>query len=240
MRNINCFRFKVTEEQILYTKQLVEYSIEHHPVTDVYAYDRADTYGLSGVLRSQEYRFVGSLGEILFADVYGLPRPKRSFGAVDGQDYGKDFVIPINGKQLNVDLKTMHRNFKNPYDYYVLDLPAYQLEKPESQTQCYFHISVSYDRVNPTLFTAYFIGFIPKSEVKQYGEWFAAGSLRPNDSGREVLFSRETYEVMFGDFISPPIPTNWKNIPQFQPIYLSQTHKYDERRQRLDYEKLNK
>lgn len=234
MRNSTCFRFKVTEEQILYAKQLVEYSIEHHPVTDVYANDQADTYGLSGVLRSQEYRFVGSLGEVLFADVYCLPRPKRSFGAIDGQDYGKDFIIPINGQNLNVDLKTMHRNFRHPYDYYVLDLPAYQLEKPESQTQCYFHISVSYDRVNPKDFIAYFIGFIPKSEVKQYGEWFSAGSLRPNDSGRSVLFSRETYEVMFGDFISPPIPANWQSIPQYQAIYLSPTSNYSERRKRLD------
>ncbi len=234
MRNLNCFRFKITEEQILYTKQIVKYSVEHHPITDVYANDQADTYGLFGIVRSQEYRFVGSLGEVLFADVYGLPRPQRSFGAIDGQDFGKDFIIPINGRNYNIDLKTMHRNFRNPYDYYVLDLPAYQLDKPESQTQCYFHISVSYDRKNPTFFTAYFIGFLPKDEVKQYGELFAAGSLRPNDSGKEVFFARDTYEVMFGDFISPPIPQNWRAIPYFQVIYLSQTHNYIERRQRLD------
>ena len=132
---------------------------------------------------------------------------------------GCDFIYLLNSpRPLYID----NPNFIN------------QLEKLESQTQCYFHISVSYDRTNPTDFTAYFIGFIPKSEVKKYGERFAAGSLRPNDSGRQVLFSRETYEVMFGDFISPPIPTNYESIPQFQAIYLSQTHKYTQRRMRLD------
>ena len=234
MRNQSIFKFRASEEQILYTKQLVEYSIENHPITDVYANDRADTYGLSGVMRSQEYRFVGSLGEVLFADVYGLPRPRRSFGAIDGQDYGRDFTLPVNGQSVNVDLKTMHRNFRFPFDYYVLDLPAYQLNKLESQTDCYFHISLSYDRMNPVEFIAYFIGFISKDDIQRYGEWFAAGSLRPNDSGREVLFSRETYEVMFGDFLSPPMPPACENLPDFQIIRLTPTQKYKSRRFRLD------
>ena len=234
MRNESCFRFRVTDEQVQYANQLVEYSIEHHPVSDVFSQDPADSNGLYGVDRKRVYRFRGTLGEVLFADIYDQPRPKRSYGAIDGQDFGKDFSIPFNGQDLVVDLKTMHRNVWRSSAHFVLDLPAYQLDKPESQTQCYFHISLIYQESDLHSIDAVFVGYIPKREVKQYGELFPAGTNRVKDNGGKVPFHRDTYEIMFGDFISPPWPLDCQAIPKFQKIEMSQTEAYSKRRQRLD------
>ena len=71
------FQLAVSEEQKKYAYQLVDFSIEHHPVTDIFANDP------DGKRRQREFRFTGTLGEVVFADAYGLARPTRSFGAID-------------------------------------------------------------------------------------------------------------------------------------------------------------
>ena len=54
-------------------------------------------------------RFTGSLGEIVFADAYHLPRPTKSFGAIDGQDWGQDFTITSAEQIFSLDIKSMKR-----------------------------------------------------------------------------------------------------------------------------------
>lgn len=216
MRNKGYFQFRVTPEQLKTARELVEYSLIHHPVTDIYAEDKKDTYGLTGEDRTRIYRLTGTLGEILFADVYGLPRPTRSFGAIDGQDNGKDFKLVLNNTVVSVDVKTMRRNHASLSSYYVLDLPSYQIKK-NALTDCYFHITlIAEDRLTLENCTAAFVGYIYKNEIDTIGEFFPKGSLRKKDSGKPVLFSRDTYEIKFGDLLSPPIPANAFKLPEFK------------------------
>lgn len=218
MRNSGYFQFTVTEEQISEALRLAKYSIENHPVQDVYANDTADTYGLSAEERSLRYRFTGTLGEILFADVYGQSRPTRAFGARDGQDHGIDFTFEMAGATVVIDVKTMNRNSANLYDYYVLDLPVYQMNK-KPRTDRYFHITlIPHDRSDFYKgYDAAFVGSIAKDEIKTYAQFFSAGSLRPNNRKKSVEFSRDTYEVKLSDLISPPDPVvNVLSLINFQ------------------------
>ena len=225
MRNKGYFQFRVTPEQINAARELVEYSLIHHPVTDIYADDKKDTYGLTGVDRAKAYRLTGTLGEILFADVYGLPRPTRSFGAIDGQDHGRDFKLPINDTLVSVDVKTMRRNHASLRSYYVLDLPAYQIQK-NHLTNCYFHITlIADDRLTLENCTAAFVGYIHKNEINTLGEFFPNGSKRPKDSGKPVYFSRDTYEIKLGDLLSPPIPETAKSLPEFKSAQIYDTER---------------
>ena len=117
------FQFKVSQEQINYANKLVDYSIENHPVSDIFSNDPG------GKARQREFRFTGTLGEIVFADSYDLERPNKSFGAVDGQDYGQDFLLSLNGLELSFDIKTMGRKNNQFRENYVLNLPKYQMER---------------------------------------------------------------------------------------------------------------
>ena len=229
MRNNGFFSVKATGEQIEYAKKLVEYSIINHTIQDIFKNDKPDTYGRSGIERQKEYRLTGTLGEVVFADVYGLERPKRSYGAIDGQDNGKDFIINIDGTPSIIDLKTMRRKFSRPCADYVLDIPAYQLNKINSETENYFHISIDCIRNAQSDYILNFIGIIPKREIERYGEFFHSGSLRENNFGNKVYFSRDTYEIMLGDLTSPPEP-----LCESTKHQLIETDIYIRRRNRLD------
>ena len=98
------FQIEVSMEQKQYAIKLVDYLIINHQAADIFSND------LNGKKRQREFRYTGTLGEVAFADAYGLPRPKRSFGAIDGQDFGKDFSININNKLYSIDIKSMRRN----------------------------------------------------------------------------------------------------------------------------------
>ena len=92
MRNENYFDVEVSPEQLSYAKELVQYSIDNHPVSDIFSNDPG------GKQRQFEFRLTGTLGEVMFADIYAMQRPSRSFGAIDGQDYGQDFNFSEIGK----------------------------------------------------------------------------------------------------------------------------------------------
>lgn len=138
MRNSGYFQFRVKKEQIEYAKSLADSSM-NHPITDIYKNDVPTSYGKSGDERSWENRFVGSLGEILYADVYGTPRPRKAFGAIDGQDYGCDNIMEVNGKEYRVDIKTQIRNNVYLCEYYALNLQDYQIKKTTKR----MHILIS-------------------------------------------------------------------------------------------------
>ena len=68
MRNEFFFQLDISDEQIALANRLVDFSIKNHPVTDIFSKDP------DGKARQREYRFTGTLGEIVFADTYKLPR----------------------------------------------------------------------------------------------------------------------------------------------------------------------
>lgn len=71
MKNKFYFSIEVTKEQYNYAKKLVDYSIKNHPISNIWDKEKKD--------KTRTLRTTGTLGEIIFADLYNLNRPTRSF-----------------------------------------------------------------------------------------------------------------------------------------------------------------
>lgn len=203
------FQIEATEEQIEYTNKIVDYSIENHPVTDIFANDP------NGNERQREFRFTGSLGEVVFADVYKLPRPQRSFGAIDGQDFGQDFIMKIGDKEYSFDIKSMGRRSNDFRENYVLNLPKYQMEKANSKTDYYFCINIHQEK---TKYIVSFVGYIKKEDILKgkVGILYNAGTKRIKDNGDSFIFQRDTYEVFFKDIVTPFVSDQIKKMQGYK------------------------
>jgi hypothetical protein len=209
MRNEFFFQIDVSDEQLATAQQLVEYSIENHPVTDIFANDP------SGRARQREFRLTGTLGEIVFADTYNLPRPTKSFGAIDGQDFGQDFVLHLQGQPKSFDIKCMGRKNNNFRTNYVLNLPAYQMRREAVVTDYYFCISI---HQNGNRYVASLLGYVSKADIEAgiIGILYKAGTRRLKDDGGSFVFQRDTYEVDFKDITSPWLSVNVEAMSNFR------------------------
>jgi hypothetical protein len=186
-------QISVSEEQKQFARQLVEFSLKHHHVSNIW--DRhADRLSQTRMLR-----FTGSLGEVLFADCYHLPRPVCSFGATDGQDWGQDFLIKTEEHAFAVDIKSMKRKTGILESGYVLNIPSSQLNKPGSKTSHYFCISFHQCETN---------GTIDKHALENglTGQFYKSGTKRVRSDGSSFVFNENTYEVLFQE-IDPPVIT---------------------------------
>ncbi len=225
------FQIAVTDEQKHYAIGLVDYSIANHPVTDIFANDP------DGKKRQREFRYTGTLGEVVFADAYHLPRPTRYFGAIDGQDNGQDFLLDHHGERYSIDVKSMHRKGNRFRENYVLNIPAYQLYKEFSVTDYYFCISF-HKADNVTYAT--FLGFIKKEDVLsgKIGDLFKEGTTRIREDNTEFIFHRDTYEIMFKHIDPPIVLDQIRNMAGFKRIDISPviakiisiSHPHDEKR----------
>ncbi len=213
-----CFQLEVSGEQMEYAMHLVDYSIKNHPVTDIFAHDP------NGKERQREFRYTGTLGEIVFADTYDLPRPTRSFGAIDGQDYGQDFQLNINQKIFSIDIKSMHRKSNRFRGNYVLNIPSYQLHKDFSVTDYYFCISL-HEQMGKTYAT--FLGFIKKDDVLSgtIGDLFVKGTKRIREDHSSFTFMRDTYEIMFKDIKPPFVTDSIKLMKGFAPVIIREGYR---------------
>ena len=210
----SCFQVIATDEQIEYTHKIVEYSLKHHFVPNIWDADAGKKD------RTNFYRFIGSLGEVVFADVYNLPRHKKSFGAVDGQDYGNDFEVKINNKFYKIDLKSMHRQSDNFKGYYVLNVPARQLGRSETITDLYYCVSIH--EANKQYIVS-FLGFINKKDIisGEIGIFYKAGTVRTRADETTFKFFEDTYEVDFKDFTPPQIKEEYKKLKGFKLISIN-------------------
>lgn len=194
---------EITEEQCRTALDMADYAVKNHKVTDIFKNDAPNSNGLNGQDRSRERRFVGTLGEIIYADYYGFPRPKKSFGAVDGQDNGRDFSSPIESEK-SVDVKTMRRKrVDNLKPYYVANLEDRQLSKENSLTDLYFIITIEGDNSNFNPRKAVLCGYISPSELKKKSTFYPAGSKVQNDWGKIIYHQRDTYEIEFKHLYTP-------------------------------------
>ncbi len=209
MKNEFFFQIAINQEQIELANQLVDYSLANHPITDIFSNDP------HGKERKREFRFTGSLGEIVFADAYGLPRPTKSFGAIDGQDFGQDFILSINGELKSFDVKSMSRKNNNFRENYVLNLPAYQMQRATVLTDYYFCVNIHQFE---NQYVASFIGYVSKYEIEDgaIGVLYKSGTKRIKDDGGSFTFQRDTYEVDFKDISTPLLNNNILNMPLFQ------------------------
>lgn len=203
-------QISISEEQKLFARQLVEHSLRHHQISNIW--DRhADKLSQTRMLR-----FTGSLGEILFADCYHLPRPVRSFGAVDGQDWGQDFLIKTEEHTFSVDIKSMKRKTGILNSGYVLNIPASQLNKPGSKTSHYFCISFHQCETNGTI--ASLLGFIDKQALENgtIGQFYKSGTKRVRSDGSTFVFNENTYEVLFQEIDQPVITSFIRQLKGFR------------------------
>ncbi|WP_439583320.1 hypothetical protein [Dyadobacter bucti] len=201
MNNASYIQISVSDEQKLFARELVEYSLRHHHVSNIW--DRQE----DKLSQTRMMRFTGSLGEIVFADAYHLPRPTRSFGAVDGQDWGQDFKIVSETDTFCVDIKSMKRRSGILAHDYVLNIPASQLHKPGSKTSHYFCISFHQSDTAGTV--ASLLGFVDKQALQkgEVGNYFKTGTKRVRADGSSFIFNENTYEILFRD-IDPPVLTD--------------------------------
>lgn len=205
------FQIELTQEQVEYARDLVQYSMDNHKVPNIWDIDESKKE------KTFFYRFVGSLGEVAFADAYGLPRHKKSFGASDGQDYGNDFILEIGGCSKVVDLKSMHRINDHFRGYYVLNIPEVQLNKANSQTELYYCISIHKDSSH---YYASFLGYMRKEDIisGKIGILYSPGTIRTRADGSTFKFISGTYEIDFKDFIAPPIYETTPRMSGFKLI----------------------
>ncbi|GGM92405.1 hypothetical protein GCM10010967_26970 [Dyadobacter beijingensis] len=201
LNNGTYIQISVSDEQKLFARQLVDHSIKHHHISNIW--DKNE----ERLVQTRMMRFTGSLGEVVFADCYHLPRPARSFGATDGQDWGQDFLIRSDTEDFAVDIKSMKRRSGILARDYVLNIPSSQLHKPGSKTSHYFCISFHQSESDGTI--ASLIGFIDKHALEngELGQLFRAGTRRTRADGSAFTFHETTYEVLFSD-IAPPVVTN--------------------------------
>lgn len=201
LNNGTYIQISVSSEQKLFARQLVEHSLRHHHVSNIWDKNK------ERLTQTRMLRFTGTLGEIIFADCYHLPRPSRSFGATDGQDWGMDFEIRSDQDIFVVDIKSMKRKSGELGRDYVLNIPASQLHKPGAKTSHYFCISFHQSESEGTI--ASLIGFLDKQELADgtTGKLFAQGTKRTRKDGSSFTFNEATYEVPLSD-IRPPVITN--------------------------------
>jgi hypothetical protein len=218
MRNQYFFQIDVSEEQVNLANELVDYSIKNHPIKDIFANDP------NGKERQREFRFTGTLGEIVFADAYELSRPTRSFGAIDGQDFGQDFSLLMNGTSKSFDIKSMQRKNNNFRTNYVLNIPAYQMKRENIITDYYFCISIHKDY---SKYIASFLGYVSKGEIEkgEVGILYTAGTRRIKDDGSSFIFQRDTYEIDFKDITTPFITSNIQKMAGYKQKTLLQPYK---------------
>ncbi|MCE6989997.1 hypothetical protein [Dyadobacter sp. CY323] len=203
-------QISVTDEQKLSARELVEHSLRHHLVSNIW--DKHD----DKLSKTRMMRFTGTLGEIVFADCYHLPRPQRSFGAADGQDWGQDFLIKSDALAFSVDIKSMKRKSGSLAADYVLNIPSSQLHKPNSKTSHYFCISFHQCETEGTI--ASLIGFIDKQALENgvIGQLYKSGTKRVRSDGTAFTFYENTYEVLFGDIDPPVVTESIKKLKAFR------------------------
>jgi len=236
MVNTGYLSWLITPDQREYAKILAFNSLTNtdHPVGDVYAHDVPDNNGLEGDERSFAYRYTGSLAEVIIADAYGHPRPKRAFGANGGQDCGWDFSLCIpSGETLRIDIKSMRRNCRQLKASYVADLPVYQVTKDWSLTDYYMIVSFQHSKSLNDFERVNLMGIIKKDDVLKYGEFFSEGTDRLNERGQFVHFSHDTYEVMLGLLSAPYIPKNAGVLPGFEMRTIIEDDVYERRLQEI-------
>jgi hypothetical protein len=209
MRNTFFFQIDVLPDQVALAEQLVDFSLQNHPVTDIFARDPG------GQVRQREYRLTGTLGEIVFADVYRLARPVRSFGALDGQDFGQDFALRVADVTYALDVKTMRRRDNRFRTNYVLNLPAYQMQRPSVVTDFYFCVSLHTDGARQV---ASLLGSVAKRDIEsgEVGVLYRAQTRRVKDDGGSFVFQRDTYEVDFADISPPWLSPRIEAMPGFE------------------------
>lgn len=204
------FQVKVFEEQIEYAKRLSEYAVVNGSFRD-------NSYKK---LPKQMRAFEGVLGEVLFADMYGYPRPTKAYGVGGTDDGGRDFELVKNGQRKNLDIKLTMRNFggalKPFYDFEI----SYNQFKCMPLTDVYMFICVT----NTLPLYATILGTCFKDDILSgkigriihKGESYTTeGKIAPSD----------LIKIRFSEILPPIVPKSAKLYPNFRAIFIENEQK---------------
>lgn len=133
---------------------------------------------------TKKMQAIGIMGQVMFADWIGHPRPTGE-GGFDG---GFDFVI--NGKK--VDLKTMARTV-DVRPHYVHNFVGWQLKY-----DCEYYVFASYNTVKNVLSIC---GLISKEDFMKKSVFYNQGDKRYRDDGSYFLARTPLYEIKQSDLI---------------------------------------
>jgi len=178
-------QFKVAAEQIVYTQKIVQHSLENHSASNIWA-DGGKTY---------HYRLTGTLGEVIFADLYDLPRPKLAFGAVGGQDFGRDFVL-AGGR--NIDVKTSMQRTPTLKDEHGVLIKKMQINDVKNQTDIYYFLRLY--AVGWDLFCMAF-GTLLASDVKagRVGKLKLNGEITQRGNGAVWVNDNDCFDIKISE-----------------------------------------
>lgn len=123
-------------------------------------------------------QLTGIIGQTVFADLLGLPRPDGA----NGFDNGVDFII--NGKK--VDIKTMSRSV-SVKDHYAHNFIGYQRKYAVD-----YYVFASYNTKSGVLSIC---GFASKEEFLQRSKFYNKGDLRYRDDGTSFPTKAPLYEI---------------------------------------------
>lgn len=207
------FQVTATDEQVRDAKDKVDYSIKNHTVPNNWDDDPSQRELTSF------RRFIGSLGETVFADAYEVPRHEKAYGADDGQDHGNDFKVKIDNNEYIIDLKSLSRKNDCFHENYVMDISSRQLHKKDSKTELYYHISIHQENEK---YIVSFLGYVRKNDIigGKVGKEYKRGTKRIRGDGSILVFPKDTYEVEFKDLIKPAISEHMRQMNGFRLVFL--------------------
>lgn len=132
---------------------------------------------------TKDQQFTGILGETVFADYMGLPRPDGR----KGFDGGHDFVI---GEEIFVDVKTMGRtvSVKERYVHNFFGL--------QKNYNVHYYIFQSYNKREHIITIC---GYVSHDELLKLASLYPKGSIRTRDDGSTLLTKADLYEIKQSD-----------------------------------------
>ena len=184
--------FTVSDDQIQYAKNAVE---------------RCQNYAWSGTSgkgdRAHSLRFLGFLGEVVFADAYGLARPANAYG-LNGVDNGVDFTL--NG--VKIDVKTIKLSRTPERGKHVIYMiHAAPVMRVDCETNYFFCVGLLEDANGG--YTAFFFGSVEAKCLR------AGGVGRLCSVGDVVDLGHKKIEMPSNSFVF--------NIEHIKPLKINQS-----------------
>lgn len=172
------FKIKVTDEQISYVQDLLE------KVNFGQRGDGTKRYNNG----TKEEQFVGILGEVVVADLFGQKRPGEKKIKGRKGDEGIDLII-YNQK---IDVKTMSRHC-DVQDYYVHNLHG-------DQVGSYYKNNIYlFTSLNKTNMELTICGWVTKEEFFKRADFYPCGAIRENPQKKfRVRSKKGMYEICNG------------------------------------------
>ena len=169
-------KLKVRDEQISYVKNLLKTKNFGRRGDGSKKYNNGN----------KEEQFVGILGEVVVADLFGQPRPGNKETENDKKgDGGVDLII----HNQKIDIKTMGRNC-SVKDYFVHNLYGEQVGK-YYKNNIYIFTSLNKQTMELTI-----CGWVTKTEFFRRANFYPYGSIRKNpQKSFKVRSKKGLYEI---------------------------------------------